>query len=378
VNKASLVYSPRWADFSFGEHHPMQPERIQRAYDLMKAYRLLDRQGISTVEPAPATDEDLTLCHSKEYVQVVRFLSSGGSVAAAWRYGLGTADNPVVPEMYEASALSVGATMRAADLVLDGEAEVAFNLGGGLHHAHQERAAGFCVFNDLAIAIAHMLRKTNNESKVAYVDIDAHHGDGVQEAFYDCDRVLTISVHESGRFLFPGTGAAEEIGRGRGEGYAVNLPLAPFTDDEIYLWAFGEVVVPLVESFQADVLVTQLGVDTHYMDPLAHMCLTTDGFLGAVRHLKRLARGRWVATAGGGYDSEVVARCWTLAFAEMAEVNLRQNIPKSQAANYPSTSGRLRDQEGPELNEEQKGVARTFAEHSVATVRRLVFPHHGL
>ena len=378
MNKAVLLFSPQWTDFSLGSYHPMQPERLGRTYELMKAYRLLERESLATIEPAPASKEDLELAHSREYVEIVKFLSDGGSITAPWRYGLGTADNPIVSGMYEAAALSAGATIGAADLILDKKAEVAFNLGGGMHHAHYARAAGFCVFNDLAIAIAHILRRADGDAKIAYVDIDAHHADGVQEAFYDSNKVLTISLHESGRFLYPFTGSAEDIGHGDGVGYTVNVPLSPFTDDETYLWVFNEVVAPLVEAFHADVLVTQLGADTHYLDPLAHMCLTTDGFLAAARHLKRLARGRWVATAGGGYDIAVVARCWTLALAEMGEVNLRQPIPKSQAALYPVTQGHLRDQARPDLSDEQKDVVRSFAENSAATVRKLVFPHHGL
>lgn len=378
MDKATLIYTPKWADIDLGSYHPLKMVRLERTYSLMKAYGLLDRAGVTVEEPFEASEEMLTLVHKDEYVRVAKFLSDGGSMPAPWKYGLGTADNPIVSGMYEVAALAVGGTVLGAQRIIEGKTAAAFNIGGGFHHARAAAASGFCLFNDLAVAIRYILRATQHDARVAYVDIDAHHGDGVQEAFEDTDRVLTISLHESGRYLFPGSGFADEVGKGAGVGYAVNVPLAPFTDDQTYIWAFNQIVPPLVEAFRPDVLVTQLGADSHHADPLTHLCLTTDGYLAVIRQMKRLAGTHWLATGGGGYDIEVVARCWTLAFAEMAEANLPQAIPKSVAADYPATRGRLRDQEPLHMSQEKIETARAFAEESVAAVRRHVFPRHGL
>jgi acetoin utilization protein AcuC len=295
-------------------------------------------------------------------------------VNSPWRYGLDTIDNPVFPDMYEASRVYVGATLRAADLVANGEADAAFNIAGGLHHAHHDRAAGFCVFNDPAIAIARLLADHGDGRRIAYIDIDAHHGDGVQEAFYSRSDVLTISLHESGRYLFPGTGFVEDLGEGEGQGYSVNVPLSPFTGDETYLWAFDQVVTPLVERFRPDFIVAQLGVDTHYRDPLTHFELTTQGHFGLVERILALP-GRLIAVGGGGYEVEVVARSWTLAYGLMAGLALPDQIPASVASEYSEST--LHDPEGAAPNT-RPDDARRFAESVVEAIKETVFPYHGL
>ena len=261
----------------------------------------------------------------------------------------------------------------AADMILDGEVDAAFNPGGGLHHAAAGNTSGFCVFNDAVIAIKRMV---DQGMKVAYVDIDVHHGDGVQNAFYDTDAVLTISVHESGRFIFPGTGYPNETGTGPGTGYAVNLPLAPYTDDEIYLDAFGQIVPPLVRAFEPDVLVTQLGIDTYHSDILGHLLISTQGFTKAVETLAGLAGqpGRWLALGGGGYDVEAVARCWALAYGVMLGREWPQETPDS----YRERSGveTLRDASGPRLEEGDREKIREFARRSVEEVKKEVFGYH--
>jgi acetoin utilization protein AcuC len=226
--RAALVYSPKLAEYEISPTHPLKGVRLKCTYELIKACGLLDREGVVCLEPEPAARPEIELVHDPRYVSVVEEASAGRETPDLFRYGLGTGDNPVFAGMYERSALSMGGSRLAADLVAKGEVAAAFNIGGGLHHAHWDRAAGFCVFNDPALAIRHLLRLAP-EAKVAYVDVDGHHGDGVQEAFYESRQVLTISLHESGRFLFPGTGEVWEIGQGEGRGYAVNLPLAPDT-----------------------------------------------------------------------------------------------------------------------------------------------------
>ena len=377
MNKATLVYSPRFAAYSMGESHPLRPERLDLTFALLQAYRVFDSPGVNWREPQEADRDLLLLAHSEEYVNVVKALSDGTSVSSPWRYGLATPDNPIFPGMYEASALCVGGSVLAADLVIDGHSEVAFNIGGGLHHAHRNRAAGFCIFNDPAIAIAHLLRRSGGDARVAYIDIDAHHGDGVQEAFYDTDRVLTISLHETGRYLFPYTGAVEESGIKDGVGYSVNLPLGPYTDDETYLWAFREVVPPLIGAFRPDFLLTQLGADTHFRDPLTHLALTTAGYEEVVKSIAALG-GRWIACGGGGYNLQVVPRAWTLAFGVMAHIELSDDLPAPLAQRYSESDGRLRDPEGPEVGADLRAGIRAMAERTVEQVQRLIFPRHGL
>jgi acetoin utilization protein AcuC len=269
--------------------------------------------------------------------------------------------------------------------VLEGRVQHAFNPGGGLHHAMPGRAAGFCVYNDPALAIDWLLR--NGAERVAYVDVDVHHGDGVERAFVDDPRVLTVSLHESGRFLFPGTGEPDDIGGPGALGSVVNVPLAPQTAGAVWLDAFDAVVGPLVRAFAPDVLVTQLGCDTHVSDPLAHLSLTLDDLSVIYRRLHELAHdvceGRWVATGGGGYQLvRVVPLAWTLAFAEMAGVPAPVETPmpwrELVVARLGVTPPRGFDDVVPLLSEGASAQTRAFAEEAVRAVRRHVFPRHGL
>jgi len=365
-----FLWSPQFCHYDLGPSHPLKPERLELTHALISAYGLLSQEGVACESPSPASPEDLLLVHSRDYIETVRALDKGIWVSNLSAYGLGTSDNPVFEGIYEASILYTGASLWAAEAVFRGEAEVAFNIAGGLHHAHRSRAAGFCIFNDPALAIAWLLRESDEAARILYLDIDAHHGDGVQEAFYDDPRVLTISIHESGRTLFPGTGFVEDIGTGEGTGFSVNLPLAPFTDDETYLWAFGEIVPPLVEAFRPDFFLSQLGVDAHFWDPLTHLCLTTRAYEEVFRQMCKLAGPRWIAFGGGGYSLEVVPRAWTLAFANMLGEDLPDEIPGG--------GGRLRDETGPSLQAEEVRFARDFASRSVEQIRQLIFSYHGL
>lgn len=375
MEQAILIYSPKFSTYQLSPTHPLKPERLARTFDLIEAYGMLDQPECDWREPEEATEEQLLLIHSPQYLKVVRACGQGLQPPDAYRFGLGTSDNPIFKGMYQASALCAGGSILAADLVASGKAKAAFNIGGGLHHAHPDQASGFCIFNDPAIAIAHLLRQSGNGCKIAYIDIDAHHGDGVQEAFYDRSEVLTISVHQSGRFLFPGTGEVTEMGVGEGEGYSVNLPLAPFTDDETYLWAFQEVVPPLIEAFSPDFVVSQLGADAHYSDPLTNLSLTTRGYIQAVAMIGDLAPG-WVAVGGGGYNLDVVPRAWTLAYALMADQSLPNELPADQTAYYEEPS--LHDPEGAGGNVTSVNGMRSFAEASVEEIKRVIFPYHGL
>jgi acetoin utilization protein AcuC len=353
----------------------MKPVRLQYAFELAKAAGFLAGPEAAVVDPRPATIEELLLFHEPEYVDVVRNLDSRLDPMTEIAYGFGPGDNPVYPGMYEAHALATGGSMVAAELITTGKYDVAFNPAGGLHHAMPRRASGFCVFNDPVLAIKRLVEQG---MRVVYVDIDCHHGDGVQHAFYDTARVMTISIHESGRFLFPGTGDVSEIGAGSGAGYSVNVPLAPYTDDDIYAYAFDSVVPPLVNTFHPDVLFTQLGIDTHIGDPITHLRLTTQGFAATVAKLAALAgdTAGWIATGGGGYDLSAVARGWAMAFAVMSE----REIPDALPAGYsgPPGPGTFADPAEPPIDPDIRRQIRGFAERSVDEVRRLIFPHSGL
>jgi acetoin utilization protein AcuC len=328
-DRVVLVYSPELVQYDHGPDHPLKPARVMLTRELIASYGLLDGDRVVEVPTRTAAHEELLLVHTERYLEAVR--RAGRGEPGDWfRFGLGPGDNPIFPGMHEASARVAGASLVAAEVVLSGEAEHAFSPAGGLHHAMPERASGFCVYDDPAIAIAWMLR--HGVERVAYVDVDVHHGDGPQAIFWDDPRVLTISIHESGRYLFPGTGFSDERGGGSAEGTKVNVPLPPGTSDEGWLRAFTSVVPPLVRDWAPDVLVTQLGCDTHHSDPLAHLGLSTRAYREAAARLHELAHatagGRWLATGGGGYQwARVVPRAWTLYFAEMAERAVADRLP---------------------------------------------------
>jgi acetoin utilization protein AcuC len=373
ARKAAFVYDDVLSQHTLSNTHPMKPVRLRYTYELLDAYGAFNAPNATLVKPRQATEDEILAFHTSEYVSAVQSLSRGEDAVNPARFNFGPGDNPHYKGIYEAAAWSTGASLKAAELLLSGEADAAFSISGGLHHAMRDYAYGFCVFNDPVIAIKKLLEKG---LRVAYVDIDCHHGDGVQYAFYDTDQVLTISLHESGAFLFPGTGFTQEIGAGRGRGYSVNVPLYPYTTDEVYLWAFREIVPPLLEAFRPDALVTQLGIDSHYLDPITHVALTVQGFREAVAELARLAPPRWLALGGGGYDLQAVARAWASAFAVMSEQELPNEIPASYRQRYDIAS--LRDPDDLKVEESVRRDTRVFAEASVQSVRRLVFPAHGL
>jgi acetoin utilization protein AcuC len=310
--------------YRLSEDHPLQPLRIKLAVELMRDLGLIEHCEL--VPPRQASDAEIGLCHSAAYLDLVRALSDPGRRGAVRRpavvaSGFASPDNPVADGMHEACAVVVGGSIVAAEAVHGGAALHAFNPAGGLHHAARDRASGFCVYNDVAVAVAWLRARGH---RVACVDVDVHHGDGTQELFYSDPQVLTVSLHESGRYLFPGTGSPREAGAGEGRGRSANLPLMPYTWDEPWLAAFEATVPPLLREFRPTVLVTQDGCDTHFLDPLAHLQASTRIWPRIGRRFHELAHelceGRWVATGGGGYAvREVVPRAWTLLFAEMVE-----------------------------------------------------------
>lgn len=324
---AGLVFSRELAAYDFGPHHPMRPVRLELTADLIEACGLPGPRA-PIVPPRPASREELLRAHSPEYLDAVARAAAG---APEYAHGLGHPDNPIFARMDEVSALICGASIVAVEKVLSGDWEHGFAIAGGLHHAMRGHAAGFCVFNDAAVAIHAALAR--GLRRVLYVDIDAHHGDGVQEIFYDDPRVLTISIHESGRTLFPGTGFVNEIGAGPGEGYSVNVPLEPFSSDGAFLEALERVVPPLARAFGPELIVTQNGCDAHADDPLTHLAITLEAHARAVSLLHDLSHevngGRLVALGGGGYSIfRVVPLAWTRLFATLAGRPLPGAVPE--------------------------------------------------
>jgi acetoin utilization protein AcuC len=374
MRRAALIYSDVLSQHTLRENHPMVPTRLRYTYELIDAYRAFQRPNSALVEPRQAAVDELRLFHTPEYIDAVRALSQNQRLEDAAKYNFSAkGDNPIYPGMHDAALWSTGASVKAAELLLEGACDVACNFSGGLHHAMPGNASGFCIFNDPVVAIKLLARRG---LKVAYVDIDCHHGDGVQYAFYDTDQVLTISLHESGRYLFPGTGFPEELGAGRGRGYSVNVPLFPSTGDALYLWAFREVVPPLIQAFKPDVLVTQLGIDTHFNDPLTHLQLTVQGFGQAVEELAALSPGKWLALGGGGYDISAVTRGWTIAYGTMLETAWPEQVPASFQEKYGLKL--LLDTPPADTDLARRAQARRYAEESVAAVRRTIFPFHNL
>ena len=373
--KTALIYADQYGRFDYGPEHPLRMERLGLTWRLMEAYGLTGLPEVKLLAPEPADEEALAGFHARHYLEVLKAVSHGVHVSGVHRFGLGPGDNPVFPGLWEAACLVAGGTLLAAKLVAEGEVERAFHFAGGLHHAMPDRASGFCYVNDPVLAI---LALRARGLRVCYMDIDAHHGDGVQFAFYRDPNALTISTHERGDRLFPGTGFVDESGEGAGRGYSVNLPLEPHTDDEVYVEAFEAVIPPLVEAFKPDVVVAQLGIDSHHTDPLTHLSLSVQGFVRTVARIAELSP-RLVALGGGGYDLANVARAWTAAWAVMNGVELRPELPTTFGEDLRRSSFRSSLWDPPiELPLDTRLRAREFAGRQVEAIRRSIFPIHGL
>ena len=317
-----LAWDEQLTRYDFGPEHPLAPVRVELTIALARALGVLSAPGVLIAAPESATDAELELIHSPAYIAAVRRAGGDAPDASVISYGLGTPDDPVFRGMHEASALVAGATLAAARAVWTATAEHGASIAGGLHHAMRGHASGFCVYNDPAIAIAWLL--TQGAERIAYVDIDVHHGDGVQAAFYDDPRVLTISLHEHPATLFPGTGLPTETGGPGADGSAVNVALPAGTRDAGWLRAFHAIVPPLLEAFAPQILVSQHGCDTHWLDPLADLQLSIDAQRAAHAKMHQMAHkyagGRWLLTGGGGYELvQVVPRTWTHLLAEASD-----------------------------------------------------------
>ena len=308
--------------YDFGSSHPLRPERVLLTYDRIRDLGFVDGDRVREIPSRPASEDEIRAAHSPDFVQAVKDLDAHAvDETKGRRYGLGTPDNPIFENMHPASAAVCGATLTAAEAVASDHVSHAFNPAGGLHHARRSEASGFCIYNDPAVAIAKVL-DLHPDWRVLYLDVDVHHGDGVQWIFYDDPRVLTLSLHQSGHYLYPGTGFESEIGTREAAGTSANVPLLPGTGNEDYLWAMERSLTELADAFRPQLIVTQLGADTHYGDPLANLGLTLAAYSPMARIIHdvahRFAEGRWVATGGGGYQAEtIVPVVWTVHFAEM-------------------------------------------------------------
>src|SRR5436305_4395396 len=369
--RARLIFDACELQYDFGHAHPFQARGLAALIDLLESSGLWhtgdERQSLPF---RPASIEELSLIHLPEYLSAVQQLSlpednlgdpqqeQAKRAQLAREYGFAEGDTPAIAGMHEVASRIAGGTLVALSTVmgLDGGETGApeerplhlFHPAGGLHHACADRASGFCIYDDIAVAIAHVLR--SSEAKVLYIDFDAHHGDGVQRAFYDEPRVMTISIHETGRYLFPGTGDVLELGNGSGRGYSINVPLEPFTEDNSYVEAIDSLLSPLVLSFAPDLIVTQHGCDTHAWDPLTHLSLTMRGIREQIKLAHQLAhsycQGRWVALGGGGYDLyRVVPRAWSMVWAEMSEQTLPRELPDEWVNRWRPVWSKVEEQE---------------------------------
>lgn len=321
-NEAAFIYDSTELQYRFHESHPFNQQRLLLTHQLLFQIQALSSSDF--IKPKKLDEQTLLAVHTSEYVSLVKALSSSSpateAISFADQYGLGLGDTPFFKGMHEATLTTVAGTITAADLVMSGERKHALHLAGGLHHAFRNKAAGFCVYNDASVAIAHIHDKYG--ARVLYIDTDVHHGDGVQETFYTDQHVCTFSIHETGKYLFPGTGYAGDRGHGDGFGYSFNLPMEPYTEDESWLDCFQAAIHKVAAFFKPDIIISQHGCDAHYYDPLSHQHCSMNIYLEMPRIIQDLAdtwcNGKWVALGGGGYDIwRVVPRAWSLLWLTM-------------------------------------------------------------
>ncbi|HEX6886975.1 MAG TPA: acetoin utilization protein AcuC [Candidatus Nanopelagicales bacterium] len=387
--RVAIIADPALAAYNFGQGHPMAPIRVQLALRLAEDFGLFTSPDVEVIrDVAPAGVHDLVKIHTPDFLTAVRTAGHTGDPGDA-RWGMGTDDVPVFPRMHEAAAHLCGASVAAVAAVHSGRAGHAVNLFGGMHHAMPDRAAGFCVYNDVSVAIRWLLDR--GVSRIAYLDLDAHHGDGVEAAFYDDPRVLTMSLHESGRTLFPGTGWPWESGGPHAPGTAVNVALPAGTSDNQWLRAFNAVVPQVLEEFAPEFLISQHGCDSHFEDAMAHLLLSVDGqrtsYTAVHRLAHRLAGGRWVAVGGGGYEwIDVVPRAWTHLLAEATHQPIAPQTATPDSFRVfvqdllgRSAPGRMTDGRDPWGQPFERSYhPEDPLDKAIMDTRRAVFPHWGL
>ncbi|MHA1973264.1 MAG: acetoin utilization protein AcuC [Candidatus Hodarchaeales archaeon] len=328
--KTGIIWDDKYLSFNLGDGHPMNPKRLNIPFSLFKALKIFNRPDVKLYKPQPASDEEIKLFHSEKYIITMKELSQQGR-GYNFRYGLGTGDCPVFPEMHEVSALIVGGALEGIKRIESGEVDQAFSLLGGLHHAFSEKAAGFCYYNDVVIAIKY-LQKIYGYKRILYIDTDVHAGDGVLNAFYKEKSVLAISIHESPQFIFPGTGLSDETGEGEGLGYSINIPLYPETWDELYQDIFERIIPCIWKEYDPEFVIWQCGADGHYKDVLGHLALTTNLYSYLGKRIAELSRnsssqGKLLLLGGGGYNPDSVARVWLSILAAIADIEVPSEPP---------------------------------------------------
>lgn len=391
--RAKVCWAESLTAYDFGPDHPMAPIRLDLTARLCREFGLFDHEDVAVFDPDVADDDLLALVHERDYIEAVKTASADPADADP-SYGLGTEDDPAFHGIHEASARIAAGTQAVCEAVWTGEAEHGVNFCGGMHHAMADSASGFCIYNDIAVGIQWLL--DHGAEKVAYIDVDVHHGDGVERLFWNDPRVLTVSIHETGRALFPGTGWASDIGGPDALGSAVNISLPPGIGDSGWLRAFHAAALPVVRAFKPTVLVTQHGADAHELDPLAHLTLSVDAQRSAADTLHRLSHelceGRWVCLGGGGYEViQVVPRTWThlTAIASHHPIPVSAQVPQPWrdhvdglvgAGSAPARMGDLTPEEGP-LWWRSWGTGydpSNEIDRAVLATRQAVFPLYGL
>jgi acetoin utilization protein AcuC len=376
MTKAAFIYSQELEKFHYPPEHPFNTIRPKKTRDVLNSMGLLSGDGRSEVAPVPADRLTLKKFHSARYLHALKTASQGRWDSEALNMGIGTSDCPVFEGLYEYAVLATGGTLVAANLLLSGSADAAFNPSGGFHHAHPERASGFCYINDVALA-CHILAEQSK--RVLYVDVDVHHGDGVAYAFYGRCDVMTISFHEDPRILFPGTGFEDEIGTGKGKGYCVNVPLPVGTYDQAYMKAFEEIAIPLMAAYKPDVIVFELGADALAGDPLAHLYLTNNVYADIITHLLRLNKPI-LMTGGGGYNIDNTVRAWALAWTVLCGADSgNADNPPLGGVMLESTDwqGGLRDR-ALAVSNQQRDAVMPAVEATIEAIKTNIFPIHGL
>lgn len=376
MKKAAFIHSRELETYRYPPEHPFSTVRGQRTRDTARSMGLLSGPGRSEVAPVPAERVVLKKLHTGRYLHALKKAAEGKWDAEALGMGIGTEDCPIFEGLYDYAVLATGGTLTGARMLLSGDAEVAFNPSGGYHHAGPERAAGFCYINDVALACA-VLAETG--LRVLYLDVDVHHGDGVANAFYDRSDILTLSLHQNPKTLFPGTGFEHEIGEGDGKGYCVNVPLPVGTYDEAYMKAFNSIAPPLMSAYDPDVIVFELGADALAGDPLGHLCLTNNAYALIVDYLMSLGKPI-LATGGGGYNIENTVRAWALAWSVFCGADSGDDMSHALGGVLLESTewqGGLRDREVA-VSDAQRETVTPAIESTIALVKSNIFPIHGL
>ena len=376
--KKVFIHCPALEQYPYPDSCPFKTSRAGKVRQMLDSMGLLSGKEKGEVAPVAATFDELATFHTTEYLQALQRAGDGEYEYEMLMMSLGTGDCPVFHGMYDYASLAAGATMTGARLIADCKARIVFNPSGGYHHAFPDRAGGFCYVNDVVLGC---MKLADAGKKVCFVDIDVHHCDGVQAAFYNRNDVMTVSMHQDGRTLFPETGFVDEIGVGDGKGYAVNLPMPPGTYDDIYFKAFGEVVVPLIRAYGPDVLVLEAGADTLAGDPLAGLSLTNNVFVDIINNLLAFDKPI-LATGGGGYNVDNSMRAWALVWTALCGEQMAADVTAGmggvmlESTEWTNGAG-LRDRVLVP-SEQQRQNVDPIVNEVIEQVKQLVFPIHGI